>query len=146
MNMHDKAELSEIVYDCYSTNGENYYLYDDGDFLGSGVEIGDTIYEGVSVKFTSSEFVNAESIIEEIADSAFGEVGEYAEDWPTLSKDDLTELEKVIGDFLDSKGQAPRFWGVTNFRKRVLTEDDFSDYQNDIQAANGGITQVAVER
>ncbi len=117
--------MSEITYDCWSTNGEDYRSYDDGDFLDHELKVGDTIYEGVSVKFTFSQFVNAESIIEEIADSAFGEVGEYAEDWPSLSKDDMSELEKIIGNFLDSKCQAPHFWGVENVRERVLTEDDF---------------------
>jgi hypothetical protein len=137
--------MSEINYDCYSTNGENYYLYDDGDFLCSGVEVGDTIYEATVVSYVSTDFIDAESIVEEIGDSAFGEAGEYAEGWPNLSKSDMVELQKIIGNFIDSKCKPPKFWTVENVRDRILTEDDFSDYQNDIQAAIGGFTQVAVE-
>jgi hypothetical protein len=118
-------KMSEIIYDCWSANGEEYHLYDDGDFLDYDLEAGDTIYEATKVDYVSTDFIDAEFIVDRISDSAYEEAGEFADGWPNLSKDDLVELQKIIGNFIDSRCHRPIFWTVENVRERILTEDDF---------------------
>ena len=115
---------NNIKYDCWSSNGENY-LSDYCSVI-DGLEVGDTIYEGVQVSPEVIRFVSADSVIEDIQCQAYDECGEYAEDFlSNISKEAKAELEKMIAAWVE-KHDKPTFWLVENVKERLVTEDEKS--------------------
>jgi hypothetical protein len=111
----------------YSRNEENYYeLGDLIDMLESDGELvpGTVIYEGEQVQRTASFFMHGvvDSIAEGLADQAWEEAGEFAEDWPELPLDKKLELGELIGKWLDANVPVT-FWTVKNARQIELTEE-----------------------
>lgn len=114
---------------CYSYDGDLY----SGDFdnplaaaaeVFDGIPDRDTVHVGESVRAPTTDYVSADWIIDDIANRAYEECGEVAEDWlHGLSQDAAVkaELEKLVADFID-KHERPTFWKVENVRQVTRAE------------------------
>lgn len=111
---------------CYSTNNEDYNYTEFGDLLdGNDMEVGDTIYIGEAVHPDVSDLVNIDFLLEDIGQHAYDLVGEHADDYPNVSKEEINALKSTICDWLE-KYAPPTFWTVKNVVEHVLTDDDFA--------------------
>lgn len=114
---------------CYSYDGEFYQ----GEFdspLAAAAEVfvdepdRDSIDVGEHLHAPTTEYVSADSIIDDITTRAYDEVGEVADGWLyELSKNAAAkaELEKLVADFID-KHERPTFWKVDNCRQVTRAE------------------------
>lgn len=75
----------------------------------------ETIYVGQVKTLDVRRMIRAEYLIENIGERAYDDVGEAAEHWPELSKDQQAELEGIIADYILSKSPAD-FYSVENMR------------------------------
>lgn len=111
----------------YSRDEEHYFeLGDLIDMLENDGELlrGTVIYEGDQVQRTASHFLNsiADTIQEHLADQAYDEAGEFAEDWPDIPLDKRLELNELIGKWLDANVPV-HFWTVRNVHQIELTDE-----------------------
>ena len=121
----------------YSDDNEifNYDSLEDAlDCVDTGETV--TIYKGVKVPCRASQFVNADTIIENIAITAYDDYFELAEDWAIEYVDSETtkelekQLELVIDAWADKHNLQPT-WNmvkdVQELKIRVLNDD--GDYE-----------------
>jgi hypothetical protein len=111
----------------YSIDEEHYFdLSDVLDMLQDDARLvpGTIIYEGEQVQRSASDYLHspADTIMEQLADAAWDEAGEFAEGWPELSADKKQELGGLIGKWLDANLPV-HFWTVRNVRKLELTAE-----------------------
>ena len=112
-----------IKYDCWSSNGDDFHS--DLSTVIDQLEVGDTIYEGVMTTPCAKQWVNADSVIEDIQCQANDECGEYAEDYlANISEEAKQELFDLIVAWANTH-EKPHFWFVENVRERTLTTEDF---------------------
>lgn len=109
------------------------YSHDDGSgefFVGSfptpedaaADALSETDAESVDVgenrKHPASHYVSGVWIIEDVAQRAYDECGEAAEDWLSgLARDcgEIADLERLVGDWIERR-EPPGFWEVANVR------------------------------
>lgn len=75
----------------------------------------ETIYVGQVKTLNVRRMIRADYLLENIGERAYDDVGEAAEHWPELSKDQQAELEGIIADYILSKSPAD-FYSVENVR------------------------------
>jgi len=75
----------------------------------------ETIYVGQVKALDVRRMIRADYLLEIIGERAYDDVGEAAEHWPELSKDQQAELEGIIADYILSKSPAD-FNSVENVR------------------------------
>ena len=116
----------------YSDNNEEYgcgdYQMAVDECIDEDTKVGDivTIFEAEAIEYTHADFVNAESIIEDMQNCAYDTVGEFAETYlEELKKEDFKELDKLITDWLSMKADKPRFYTTINDKpiEVEITED-----------------------
>jgi len=109
----------------YSLDGERYFDWEDIiEQTKSEHDIGDviTLYEADQVNHNNDEFINSYQILENIAESAFDEGGEFTENYhDDLMSINEDELGLLISNWLDSKGVKPKFFTVENVRETEYT-------------------------
>lgn len=70
----------------------------------------------------TGEFVDGESILEDISVKAQDEVGEAAEDWLTdISNEESEELGDIIIKWLEDHGYKPTFFRIKNVEKVLVS-------------------------
>jgi hypothetical protein len=131
----------------YSINEEQYYdLSDVLDMLQDDDRLvpGTIIYEGEQVQRSASDYLHspADTIMEQLADAAWDEAGEFAEGWPELPADKKQELGDLIGKWLDANLPV-HFWTVRNVRKLELTAEWIAENTATIPA---GVAPVEAPR
>ena len=114
--------MSDHVYNC--NKDSEVWCFDEieeaiEDFLANedeGVSGVITVYQGDKVKYKASSFVP--NILDNMADSAAGEVDDFAEDWYQDVKLVEKELQKNVEDLVDSffteLDLQPKFYSVSN--------------------------------
>jgi len=123
----------------YSTNGE-YFAYDNiHDTLDSATydneKIGDTvtIYEGELEQYPASHYL-IEVTTESLNEEAYDTVGEYADEWPNLTKSQEKELNVEINKTVDlwfSKQKLhPSFGAIENVKELKYKITDLEDVDN----------------
>lgn len=111
-----------VQYDCWSENGENYFK--DFDSVIDQLEVGNTIYEGVSITPKVTNWISADSVIEDIQCSAGDDCGEYAEDFLNhITNEAKIELQNIIAAWVE-KHDKPTFYLVGQVSERLVTEED----------------------
>ena len=123
---------------CYSLNEEyfNHTEIEDAvreafDYVGA--QPGDirTIYEGTTKEFKAGDF--APRYMEEmLAEQAYDDGGEYAENWlsglrPEQKEDLAKRIKEAINAWADDHALHPTFYGVENVREikvKLLDDDD----------------------
>ena len=83
------------------------------------------IYKGVKVSRKHNDYFNANSIIEDIQESAFNDVGDFAEGYLTeLSLQDIKQLQYMLSKWLDKNAAQPLFYAVKNVTPIQITKED----------------------
>ena len=93
-----------------------------------------TIYRGEKETVSHSEFVHADSIIEQIQESAAGEFWDFSYGYlDDLNQADRRELELKVIEFLLSRAALPTFYRVKNIDSEVshLTSDELTSLQGE---------------
>lgn len=96
-------------------------------------EIEAGLYEGVKkqgyfwvgqiLSYSSHQFMNAEDILQNAADYALDEAGEFAEDWLSfISKEQKEELDKLLAEWVEKNVGEPNFFQIINSEKVIVEE------------------------
>lgn len=101
------------------------------DNYSDSVEVGQVVYFGDAVANTAGEYLNVDSIIEQMGERAYDECGECAEGYPDVSPDAIKELDELLISW-GNKYCTPNFHVVENIREYTLTKDDLGDICIDI--------------
>lgn len=115
--------------ECWSKDNEDFNCSDLGDLLdtyGDELRPGDTVYQGAAKEPSISSLVDADSVIEDIASSAWDFGEEYAEGYPEVTPDHKAKLQTLLENWL-SECPSPRFYRVVDAKPYILTADDFSE-------------------
>jgi hypothetical protein len=87
--------------------------------------IGAEYFEGDQVPVTTGELVDIDTILYFIGDNAYDIMGEHAEDYPNLTKEEKAELKGIIVSFLDKK-DPHGFFKIKNVVKKTITAEDLA--------------------
>lgn len=82
------------------------------------------IWVGENMKYTAHDFVNGQSILEDIQVQADDECGEWSGDWLTTllcDKEKCKSLEKIIGDWIE-ENETLTFFTVQDVREIKRSE------------------------
>lgn len=115
----------------WSSNEEDYSyeslaeLIDCEYFSISDDLVGQTVYYGEAVP-PSTQFITATDIIDMISEQAYDQGGEYSEDYPDCSPQDIKDLEEFITEWQNRF--TPRWWTVKNVKEYILTEEDLKEH------------------
>jgi hypothetical protein len=116
----------------FSLDGENYNVHSREELIDSLMDwktksrdelIGKEYFEGDPVKPAVRDFVNVDSIIDSINEYANEDHGEYAEDWPDLTRQEKDQLEDLIVKFLEEKSPISFFRVENSVAKKITAED-----------------------
>lgn len=117
---------------CYSTD-EEVYQYEtlgeamdaiDGDF---GLEDGQIIYEGDAVRRTPSHYFRMDHLLDNMSERANDEGGEWADGFPSLTKEKHDELDALIKGWLDAN-LTVGFYTVENVKRIEITQAMIDEY------------------
>lgn len=124
---------------CYSVNNEEFNhselndavaeVFDEVDIAIGSVR---TVFEGDAIRWKASDF-GPYDIIDTLACNAGDNAGEYADDWPEVTKDQEDELHALVRDVVDKwaddHGLQPNFYHVENVKeiqvKLVSSDGDY---------------------
>lgn len=115
----------------YSLDEERYYDLDDilEQIENENLDI-ETIYRGIKIPYTHSDFICGKEIIESIKDRAYEQSEEYSGNYisqfddksKTEHKDYHIVIERLIAKYLDEVIPQPNFFKVENIKKVLLSE------------------------
>jgi len=115
----------ETKNECWSHNNEDFNHETLGDLLDlHDMQPGDTVYVGESVRPEVKDFINTLDVIENMGERAYDIGGEYAEDFPDITKEAEQELESLLIAWAE-KHCTINFWTVRNVKPYTLTAEDF---------------------
>ncbi|GGX11370.1 hypothetical protein GCM10007242_16860 [Pigmentiphaga litoralis] len=134
MTTTHQAPATAVVFDCYSTNGEEYRsgeLHDAIDELEQESDgaalVGRSYWLGVSRKPKPSDFFSIDRLLEDMQEQADDQHGEFAEDFLTdLSTEKVNELQALIGAWIDANATVS-FYRVHDTAEFTITEQDLKD-------------------
>ncbi|SEN72963.1 hypothetical protein SAMN05216404_106211 [Nitrosospira multiformis] len=111
--------------ECWSTDEENFRYDCLDDLLDSNddLEVGGVVYVGNAKHPKPEQLCDADDIIDRISDNAWDIGGEYAEDYPNVTREAHQELDDFIKSWI-MKHCPPNFYQVFDVREHVLTEED----------------------
>ena len=107
----------------WSDNEDNWYesLEDLIDMM--DLQEGDFVYKGEKITPSSKEFINTDSIIEQIQCSAYYKYGQHAGDYLLeVTEEREKELEELIFKWLNKFSIT--FYGVKNIQKHKIIKED----------------------
>ncbi|MDR1904854.1 MAG: hypothetical protein LBQ88_21550 [Treponema sp.] len=120
----------------FSFDGENYNIRNRKDLIdglmclyntqNKSELIGKEYFEGYSVKPSVRDFVDVDNIIYSISENAYENYGEYADDWPYLTREAKDKLEDMIVKFLEEKSPVT-FYGIKNSAAKKITAEDLEE-------------------
>lgn len=127
-----EAEEAAAPTYSYSTDGETFYgtfatpEAAAADYLRNGDD-DSSVEVGRNERRTANDYVgkhHIESLLEMVGENAYEECGDCAESWlsdMTKDTDQLTELKRVVGDWIQSN-DPPGFWHVEDIRRITRAE------------------------
>lgn len=131
--------------DIYWSNNDEDYLYSSKEealecfgFFGvnedgitrswSGPKAGDRLYFGV-LEENDVGLIDADDIITILAERAYDNHGEAAEDYPNVDKEAIDELQSLLDTWVE-KHCKPNFFVVKDIKEYIITEQDIKDMEN----------------
>lgn len=127
--MSDSLASEKKVDQCWSVD-ECDFCYDSlGDLLDSndGLEVGHVVYVGTPARYAASTYIDdADDVIERMAERAYDEHNEFAEDFPEVTDEAKAELTAFLAAWADKHCEV-RFYGVENVRPYTITAEDLAD-------------------
>lgn len=137
---------------CYSTNDEDFKFTDFSDLIeelesNGDLAVGVTYYEADFRRITAKDIVSINRVVEDMDERLYDLVGEAAEDGIDVSNEAVEELEAFLVQWGDKHAATSRYYTIVGKSRemKIAAEDIPDDYQSDIQAAAGGLTQTALE-
>ena len=131
--------MSEPRY-VYSVDGETYNHDNLEDLIDDAItrcnseifEVGNELYyhKAIARDFVPSDFVNVDSILDDMDCRASDEGGEWAEDFTYCSKEAKEELDKLVSAWAN-KNLTCSFYGIRNDERMTftITEELFEEYK-----------------
>lgn len=124
-----KVIFPDLTSKCWSLDCEDFNYESLGELIDAHsdlLEVGQVVYYGTLETPSAGEFLNVDSIIEQMGERAWDEYGEYADGYPDLNKDAIKELDEFLIAW-GNKYCPPTFHSVENIKEYTLTEDDIQD-------------------
>ena len=91
---------------------------------GHDFEVGNVIWIGEAVPVLAEELVRAESVIDQMLETAYELAGEASEDYLSgVTAEQKKELESLIAAWADGV-ENPSFWQITNTTEYTITAED----------------------
>lgn len=117
---------------CYSRNGEEFNHTELADLLeemaGDGdLHEGAEYWEAEARHMESAHFFDAKDIIENAAERAYEEGGDYAEDFGDVSKEAVAELQELLSAWAN-KHCSVNFYTVHAPKKLTVTAEQADEY------------------
>lgn len=124
----------------YSVDGETYNHDNLEDTIDDAItrcsseifEVGNELcyHKAIARDFIPSDFVNVESILDDMDCRASDEGGEWAEDFTYCSKEAKDELEKLVSDWANKHLECS-FYGIRNneLMTFTITEEMYEEYK-----------------
>lgn len=111
--------------ECWSADEENFNHNCLQDLLDSNDElkVGDVVYVGLAKHPEPGQICDAYDIIDVMERCSWDIGGEYAADYPDVTKEAHQELDELIKAWI-MKHCPPDFYQVFDVREYVLTEED----------------------
>lgn len=111
--------------ECWSANGEDFVYRSLRDLLDShpDLEPGDVVHVGEADHPETRQLIDAEDVMDQMTDRAWDIAGEYAEDYPDVSKEAKAELDQLLEAWI-AKHCPLEFFVVKNAKKYTLTAAD----------------------
>lgn len=120
-NNVEEFETKEAAINFVKKDFEGFFLGETGVEYKSDVD-DRVFYVGQKERFAPS--VDADSILDYIAENAYDEVGETAEGYLNVSTKELNSLEerlnKAFQEWADETNNHPAFWKVVNVEKVII--------------------------
>ena len=123
--------------DEYWARDEEHFSYGSlGELLdcNDDLQVGDTVYTGNGITPNPAEWVDADDVIEQLACRAYDEGGEFAEDYPEVSKEAKAELHELLAAWA-RKHCTPTFYLIKNVREYEITAEDLAPYATPVSAS-----------
>lgn len=117
--------------ECWSFNNEDFNYDTLGDLMDDhayDLKPGDEVWRGTAKCPSMNSLVDAERVIEDVAERAFDFGDEYAEGYPEVSPEHKAKLQALLEQWL-AECPAPRFYQVTGSTPYTLTREDFTEEQ-----------------
>lgn len=110
---------------CWSANGEDFNYKSLRDLLDSQSDLapGDVVHVGEAAYPETRQLIDAEDVMDQMTDRAWDIAGEYAMDYPDVSKEALAELDQLLEAWI-TKHCPPEFFIVKNAKEYKLTAAD----------------------
>lgn len=90
-----------------------------------GAEVGGSVWVGETRVYVPH--LSGSCILEDLGNAASDEIGEAADDWPNVSKEEEEELEvelnKVLDVWLDKHKNRPHFYYIDDYQPIEVTEE-----------------------
>lgn len=117
---------------CYSRNGEEFNHTELSDLLeemaGDGdLNEGAEYWEAEARHMEAADFFDAETVIENAAERAYEEGGDYAEDFGDVSKEAVAELDALLTAWAN-KHCSVNFYTVHAPKKMAVTAEQAAEY------------------
>lgn len=129
--MSDRTQ-DEVADECWSMDGESYVYSSLGDLIDSNrdtLEVGSVVHIGDKNRPDPADFIGADDVVELLEARADDMCGEWAESWPSASREALAELDAGLDALITAwvaKHAPISFYSVNNSREYTITEDDLS--------------------
>lgn len=123
--VEDEATVPEGDRECWSADGENFSFRSLGELLERYDDLrpGSQVQRGATVHPDPTGFVDADHVIEGMGERAYDVGGEFAEDYPDVTKAARKQLEAYL-DYWALTYCQPTFYGVSDVRPYTITAAD----------------------
>jgi hypothetical protein len=121
-------KMADATDECWSRDEEQFSYDTLGELLDNhdDLDVGDTVYTGVAETPDPAEWVDADDIIEQLACRAGDDCGEFADDYPDVSKEAKLELQRLLESWA-RKHCTPTWYMVKNVREHEITAEDLAE-------------------
>lgn len=112
--------------ECWSTNEEEYRWESLSELIEENEDIkaGDTIYQGTPDRPNPAGYIyDAGDCLEKMAEQAYDDIGEFAEDYPDPSDESKSLLDSLLKAWAREHCR-PHFYKVANVREYVIQPAD----------------------
>lgn len=137
--------MVDTVAEYWSRDEENFSYGSLQELLGThdDIEAGDTVYHGEGIAHDPAEWVGADDVTEQLSCRAYDACGEFAEDYPEVSREAKAELDELLAAWV-RKHCTPTFYAIKNVREYEVTAEDIAE-ANGTTNTTTGATTVSLE-
>lgn len=118
------TEQIKSTEEAWSLNGEEYTRDSLAELItNEEVEAGATVWRGTARSPDPADYVDAEDVIDAIADRAWQKAGEFAEGYPNVSDEAREQLQAMLESWAREHAR-PDFFLIEDGKKYTVTAED----------------------